>query len=390
MEIIFSEPVIIDQGPTYEEAGWGPYQFPHLYRLDDGRILYAFADSGDTIDAYGAERKCFVTTDNGKTWEPARERDFVNKWGMALDNGDRIAFVEQNSVPITEDMKFPAPVAQRKELSFYRREEWDESICPRTWILRRVNSKYPEGMDEQVTLNWQNMTIHAGKGIVVPPQPWGELRMAPDGSLWIPTYARGLDPENGGFNPYYCNFAFRSVDYGKTWDLMDYLNYCPNTREFAHAFQCEGFNESDIGFAPDGTYFRVIRTNGGAPIYTGPIYMTRSCDQGKTWGRPEKLDDFGVWPQICTLDCGVTLLSYGRPGLRIRATADPACLQWEEPIDIVQHSPDQSVFRTGCSYSSWMRLDDYTAALAYSDFNVKDQHGVARKTMLYCTVKVEL
>lgn len=54
MRLIFSEPVIIDRGPTYEEAGWGPYQFPHLYRLDDGRILYAFADSGDTIDAYSA------------------------------------------------------------------------------------------------------------------------------------------------------------------------------------------------------------------------------------------------------------------------------------------------------------------------------------------------
>lgn len=389
MRLIFSEPVIIDRGPTYEEAGWGPYQFPHLYRLDDGRILYAFADSGDTIDAYGAERKCFVSADNGKTWESVRERDFMHKWGMPLDNGDRISFIEQNSIPITERMQFPEPAAQRGAISYYRREKFDESICSRTWILHRVNSEHPEGVDEQVTLNWPNMTIHAGNGIVVPPQPWGELRMAPDGSLWMPTYARGLDPENGGFSPYYNNYTFRSVDHGKTWDMMHFMNYCPNTREFAHAFRCEGFNENDIGFAPDGTYFRMVRTNGTEPILNGPMYVVRSHDQGKTWSKPEKFDDFGVWPQICTLDCGVTLLSYGRPGLRIRATADPACLQWEEPVDIVQRSQDQSVWETGCSYSAWLKLDDHTAALAYSNFQIKDEQGIARKTMLYCTVTVE-
>lgn len=390
MKLRISEPVIISRGPSYAEAGWGPYQFPHLYRLDDGRILCCFADSSDTIDAYGAERKAFVSADNGKTWEQVKERDFLNKFGVRLDDGDLINFFEQDSIRITEDMHFPEPAGTSKGMNYYHVEELDDSICAKSWILHRVNKEHPEGVDEPVTLNWPNKTVAAGKGIVIPVQPWGELRKAPDGSLWMPDYGVGLNPRNGGFSPYSSNYTLRSLDGGRTWDLMDFAGYVPDTDVYKYAFQCEGFTEQDIGFAPDGTYFRISRTNGTGPIVIGPTYISFSQDKGVTWSKPEQFDDRGVWPQIITLKCGVSLCSYGRPGFFVRATADPSCRKWEDRIELIHCPEGESPWQTGCSYSSWIEIDDHTAGLAFSNFRIPDETGKLRKTMLFCTVSVEM
>ena len=42
MRIKLSEPSIVAMGPCTETAGWGVYQFPDLWKLPDGRILYSF------------------------------------------------------------------------------------------------------------------------------------------------------------------------------------------------------------------------------------------------------------------------------------------------------------------------------------------------------------
>ena len=98
-------------------------------------------------------------------------------------------------------------------------------------------------------------------------------------------------------------------------------------------------------------------------------------------------DDRGVWPQLLTLECGVTLASYGRPGFFIRATDDPACLRWEERIRLVEDGTRKD--KTTCSYSYLFALNDRTAGLVYTDFTVKDENGIARKTVLFRTITVE-
>ena len=39
MKLQISEPVIISMGPDSRTAGWGPYQFPDLFFLPDGRLM---------------------------------------------------------------------------------------------------------------------------------------------------------------------------------------------------------------------------------------------------------------------------------------------------------------------------------------------------------------
>ena len=48
MKLNISKPVIISMGPDSRKAGWGPYQFPDLIVLEDGRLFCAFNDRPDS------------------------------------------------------------------------------------------------------------------------------------------------------------------------------------------------------------------------------------------------------------------------------------------------------------------------------------------------------
>ena len=38
MKLILDKPIVVGQGPTLEEADWGPWQFPQLLKREDKRI----------------------------------------------------------------------------------------------------------------------------------------------------------------------------------------------------------------------------------------------------------------------------------------------------------------------------------------------------------------
>jgi len=156
---------------------------------------------------------------------------------------------------------------------------------------------------------------------------------------------------------------------------------------------------------PDGSMITLLRTDSLAPSY-----LARSVDGGKTWSEPKKFDKLGVWPVLCTLPCGVTLASYGRPGFFIRATDDPSGMEWDDPITIIpQEIADEEIIERvdyfgtivrnedgenvggpkTCSYSDMIPLDDNTALLVYSDFTVPNAEGKPCKTILARKITVE-
>lgn len=121
-----------------------------------------------------------------------------------------------------------------------------------------------------------------------------------------------------------------------------------------------------------------------------PSYIAHSYDGGNTWTKPEKFDRIGVSPQLLTLDCGVTLASYGRPGVFLRATSDSHGKEWDAPIELLPFIPLES-WTWGCdscSYTSLLPLDEHTAMLAYSDFRVKDEEGKKRKCLIVHKIHV--
>ena len=86
-----------------------------------------------------------------------------------------------------------------------------------------------------------------------------------------------------------------------------------------------------------------------------------------------------------TLPCGVTLLAYGRPGLFLRATADPDAKNWSDRFTVVTPTglTDEHVGRDTCAYAALLPLGDREALLAYSDFNVPGPDGTPRKTIVF-------
>ncbi len=120
----------------------------------------------------------------------------------------------------------------------------------------------------------------------------------------------------------------------------------------------------------------LMRTGSGCQSF-----YARSTDGGKTWTKPLVFDKVGVLPQLLTLKCGVTLASYGRPGVFLRATDDPSGIEWQTPIDLC--------VKSSCCYTSMIALDDRTALLAYSDFDYPDADGVPQKTLMLRRISIE-
>lgn len=390
MKLRLSEPVIVAMGPDSRIEGWGGYQFPELCRLDDGRLVCTFSVCTDSEVAYGSEPGCCVSADGGKTWFPARTSDFAGKMGVKLPNGDVLQSDVWASIPL-EGLKLPKPIGRTTWLghTIYAADEID--FCDHGWRFVRYNEEHPEGVHEVATVNQPYFMMRSCHGVFVPPTPRGSMVLGPDGTLWLAHYyLAGTNPKNGGYIPYLCNYLFHSVDNGHTWNLVSWLPYIPDTDEDPNVFEYEGYGENYMTFAPDGSMVRLIRTDGCYPRM-GPSYITRSTDRGLTWTKPEKFDDRGVKPQLLTLKCGVTLASYGRPGVRLRATDDPSCMRWEDPIELVQSTgkPGSMYDQGTCAYTSMIALDDHTAALAYSNFRVTDDQGVPHKTLLFRTITVE-
>jgi len=69
------------------------------------------------------------------------------------------------------------------------------------------------------------------------------------------------------------------------------------------------------------------------------MYIARSKDMGKTWSRPKKITDCGVFPQSPGLKNGIIVLSYGRPGVYLRFSIDDG-KAWRPTITLQGVKPE--------------------------------------------------
>jgi BNR repeat-like domain/BNR/Asp-box repeat len=104
----------------------------------------------------------------------------------------------------------------------------------------------------------------------------------------------------------YRGWVCRSTDRGLTWEYLSTVTADPS-------LGTEGCNEMCLVRAPDGSLLCIFRTGGNRSM-PSPLWQCRSTDEGKTWGKPEKVADRGVWPNVCLMKSGVLACCYGRPG----------------------------------------------------------------------------
>ena len=382
-QIILGEPVLVHQAPV-EVKEWGPWQFPHLERLADGRIHIEFHVEADSVTAYGLPTRHALSADDGGTWQAVADRDA--RGGLLLPNGDRLLPVQLQSRN-RDEVVLPEPVlvqedAPNRITHIYRAADLPADLSG--WRFLRLRSGEAAWVEEtaSVRVPGEIRIVREGMYAFWPSFHHGRSQLAPDGSIWEAIHTKRI--VNGKVQPANNILYLQSVDSGYTWDVLSEILYQPDREADPHADQRDGFTEPEFNFMPDGSVLCLIRTHDLLGV--GPLYWSRSLDSGETWSHPRVLDDCGVWPRMLTLGNGVTLASYGRPGLYVRATADPAGLEWESRVVAVQPAEGR---RDTCSYSALLALDDRTALLAYSDFNYPDEQGRNCKTILVRTVTVE-
>jgi hypothetical protein len=389
--IELGEPVIVAQAAA-SVRGWGPYQFPLLVRLPDGRIQLSFHVEADSVTAYGLPPACAVSSDDGRTWKvlPRDTSGNGNNYSWygpcLLPNGDRLFPLTLRSRPVAK-IELPAkPFAEygnyHMNCKVYRLEDLPPA-CAAGYVFRRQAAGGKELREERarVRLPGEVRVVTMPEGLMWFPWLSTQFTVAPDGSLLAASYtlrriADGRFPEK---NPI---VILRSTDNGRSFDFWGEIPYDPDPAADGKAAKRFGFSEHWLQFMPDGSALCLLRTDDGHG--KGPLYQSRSTDNGKTWSRPEVFDNLGVWPQMLTLKNGVTLAAYGRPGLYVRASTDPAGRKWGRRAEIV---PAGKHMKDTCSYSAFLPLAADTALIAYSDFNVPGPDGTPRKTILVRTVK---
>lgn len=375
--IRLSEPIVISQAPA-DVRGWGPWQFPNIERLRDGRLHVDFHVEKDSVASYGKPVGHALSSDGGVSWERTQENPTE---GLKLPDGDRIRFRRRASLP-SAGLALPEPLASHLSYGNERRFYPVDSVPldQYEWQFERKLAGERTWLQEQAQVQASGRLLIEAEGVLAYPILW-RMRVAPDGSLWGINYEYRLSAGEGRAR--FHVVIYLSDDGGRSWREWSVIPYQPDKERDPLAEDREGYSEPDVGFMPDGSVICLIRTTDGHGI--APLYLARSEDNGRTWSRPTYFDDLGVWPCILRLGCGITLAAYGRKGLFVRATADPAGLEWEAPVAVVEPGGYQ---RDTCSYADMIGVDDHTALIVYSDFQVPGPDRTLRKSIMIRSVHV--
>jgi hypothetical protein len=378
-----SDPILVAEGPAGERR-WGRYQFPTLDRLLDGRIALSFHINEDSALAYGnapAQPNRGVSSDGGRSW--TLEHATTRTAGLLLPNGDRIiagrADVTPPAIPVRE-LSLPPPVGTligtygNLPYTFYAHDALPDSL--QGVPLVRLPPGKGQWLTERAVLldpGFQRYTIQG----VFPVVWWGDLTLGTDGSILAVVYPRSLAGDVA---------CHRSTDHGRTWHLQGRIPYAPDPRADPQAAaRTQGFTEPGTVLLADGSLLVMLRTTDGLGV--GPLYASRSADQGRTWSQPSVVNAFGVMPRLLRLGNGVLVLSYGRPGAVMRFSADGTGASWSEPVDLVPVR-SEDIQGDSCGYTSLLPLSDDSFLIAYSWFKRPGSDGQPRKALLVRRVTV--
>ena len=381
------EPVVVSMAPA-DENRWGYHQFVNLSEYPGGRILLRFHFGEDAASAYGAPNPSFISSDNGKSWTSLREKGLPGCGLSARAFEDEFICLPP-SIPLNVKalgLAMPKPVGKFYCYCwnyFYRVDQCSEPV--RVYLYKL------------------------------------------DGARWTPQ-TRQWNTEIVGFEPRSALVWTRAE--GSESDLIPrtYFEYAPLRvgKELIYA-DYRSYYLNDDGSVPSnwGVTCMVSRDNGSsfgrrATVATDsagndaltepmlaqnvesemvcvirrtdhnqkPMLITFSQDRGKTWEKPAPLHRFGVRPNILRLDCGIMVLSFGRPGVYLSFSLNGTGREWTEPLCVLPGDPDKLYEHTD-GYTSLMRLSRNEALLAYTDFEYADKTGNKHKTILVRKLTVE-
>lgn len=384
-----SEPMVVSQGMPGDE-GWGKMQFPFAFKTESGGIYVCWKYGSD--DIYYDARRLEAFSDDGIHWRERNETDTISY--PRMKNGHFfVGFVEEGTHKIDYSIDALPLYENGAGKRFLASDVKD--VRDKTVYGIEIDGVSGEERVFRCEVDWPYMPFHLnGKGETYPATMMFSLCgfsvIETDGTLFCPIYTHGFNSDaasrDEALQKYpQCDgvYLFTSDDCGRTWRYRSQILVDDSIFDESRRF--EGLNEPKMEKMPDGSLVMLIRSGSGRPSY-----ITRSEDDGRTWSPLRKFDDIGVYPQIKSLACGVTLASYGRPFLRVRATDDPSGLVWQEPIEIpLSKAPTaEAMFDSSCFYTGILPLSDTEAMLVYSDFKYPNEDGIPVKSVLQRRITV--
>lgn len=367
------------------DEGWGRFCFPRISRWADGTLCVTYSVSADSAASYGSAPGIAVSHDDGKTWLPFTGKLGVR--GLLLGNGDRISVVTPKAYPV-EGLQLPEPVGTRISSYFgmkyvlYRLDQLQPKL--RTVRILRIPFGSTKEQTEHASL-YDPLALRYSLNGLFPIVWWGDLRVAPDGSLLAGIYPGLMVREYGSADTKVHVFFYRSTDFGRSWKIQGRVLYKPDLSADPVGDKRDGFGEPAFVVLADGSLLCVMRTTDGVGI--GPMYASWSKDMGKTWSTPRVIAPNGVKPQLLRLDNGVLVLSSGRPGVQLRFCADGSGRRWSDPQELVPLTSKDFNADT-CGYTSLLATGPDRFLVVYSHFKHDTGSGQARKAILVREVVV--
>lgn len=357
---------IVSMAPP-EVRAWGPWQFPCLYKGEEGAIILSFHVAADDYASYGSKPGLYRSLDSGKSWEPCAAR------GGLLADGTRIRPANIPALPVSE-LSLPEPAARcrfcyTKDAVFYDMQEVAGDL--KRWYRYAVRGG--EEKLEEIEVSAPGYLMRASDGLLIRPffyMPYFYRR--PDGAVMAVSYhpLRRKDGEETYFDALF----FESRDEGRSFRLLSSIPFHPPYEGLEDGENCQGWLEPSLCFTGERDAFTLLRTT--CRLGVRPLFISWSHDGCKSWSRPELFDSLGVFPQCVQLANGVTLAGYGRPGFFLRALYEG---KWGERQALVKPG---ELSRDTCSYCALLPIGPDRALVAYSRFNVLDGQGRPCKAII--------
>jgi len=385
VKIVMKAESVVDMRP-FAKSEWGFWQFPVIAHLSDGNVYATFSNHRDAAVMNHVLGPVFKYDLDKNQWAPEATVMADELSAVELPNGE--GFMNQRKAG-PDASKIQLPKQFSVATNWHENRHYDAReiarLQPNWWFFKR-RAKGDTGKDawkdETCTVTIRGESRCVREGMLMYPF-FQQILLAPSRKGENPAlYAvnmdrRFTDADSKELQPYNPALVFESLDNGHSWTNVGEIAYQPDQAADPQWKQKMGFCEPWLGFAPDGSMLCFLRSTFTTP---GPLYLAHSLDRGRTWSKPEVFDNHGAKPKVITLKNGITVATYGRPGINIALTRDPAAKRWDKPIVIIPASKD--FMNDTCGYAHLCPLGDNEFMLIYSDFRRKNAAGERCKAIV--------
>ena len=343
----FSKGIPVFVAPINEATKkWGVYSIPMLWRTPDQKLHIRINGEQDlpyTKDMQQAPNLYFVSLDNGETWSENFDDipDYTVFTGISspylkLKNGKHIAVRgKKDLAPITDTEYRKEFILPNGEAVVHSYRYGDIKPECKGIELLTFDADKSSPMITDAVINFPQREVLVNSAARV-----GENEYLPE-IEYLQQYIFK--------RPYFCALTeisdgtLLSLAYGQHPDVKDRycgVVYCLESKDLGKTWSYRGTVAKDSnmpnGYSGDGNEITMAQTENGNLICAMRMDMSKGFDDGVecgtavavshdlgfTWGKPYFISGSSVTPQIVSLNSGVTVVVYGRPGVHLKYTHD--------------------------------------------------------------------